>query len=216
MTSLDATTAAAPLVAPNGLARELRAMLALALPLALTQLTQILVHTTEVLLLGRLGPAPLAAATLAAALFHSGLMFGVGVVSATAPLIAQARGAHRPRQIPRIVRQGLWVTVAITLPLIGLLWFVRPLLEAMGQDPHLLPMTEAYMRRAIWGLPFGVGFIVLRSFIAAFARTRAVLLAAILGAAVNLPMSWLLIFGGFGLAPEVRPGPGSRWRLPSR
>ena len=208
MTSLDATTAAAPLVAPNGLARELRAMLALALPLALTQLTQILVHTTEVLLLGRLGPAPLAAATLAAALFHSGLMFGVGVVSATAPLIAQARGAHRPRQIPRIVRQGLWVTVAITLPLIGLLWFVRPLLEAMGQDPSLLPMTEAYMRWAIWGLPFGVGFIVLRSFIAAFARTRAVLFAAISGAAVNLPMSWLLIFGGFGLPARGTAGAG--------
>ena len=111
MTSLDATTAAAPLVAPNGLARELRAMLALALPLALTQLTQILVHTTEVLCWPA-GPAPLAAATLAAALFHSGLMFGVGVVSATAPLIAQARGAHRPRQIPRIVRQGLCLTTA--------------------------------------------------------------------------------------------------------
>ena len=66
MSSLDTTTAAAPRVGTGECARELRAMLALALPLALTQLSQILVHTTEVLLLGRLGPAPLAAATLAA------------------------------------------------------------------------------------------------------------------------------------------------------
>lgn len=207
MSSLD-TTAAAPRVGTGECARELRAMLALALPLALTQLSQILVHTTEVLLLGRLGPAPLAAATLAAALFHSGLMFGVGVVSASAPLIAQAKGAGQPHLIPRIVRQGLWVTLAITLPLIGLLWFVRPLLTAMGQDPSLLPMTEAYMRWAVWGLPFGVGFIVLRSFIAAFARTRAVLLAALVGALFNLPVSWLLIFGGLGLPGLGTAGAG--------
>lgn len=208
MSSLDTTTAVAPRVARNECARELKAMLALALPLALTQLTQILVHTTEVLLLSRLGPAPLAAATLAAALFHSGLMFGVGVVSASAPLIAQAKGAQQPHLIPRIVRQGLWVSLAITLPLIGLLWFVRPLLAAMGKDPSLLPMTEAYMRWAVWGLPFAVGFIVLRSFIAAFARTRAVLVAALGGAVVNLPVSWLLIFGGLGVPPMGTAGAG--------
>ena len=120
MLSIPVTTATPPLAAPNRLARELWAMLALALPLVLTQLIQILVHTTEVLLLSRLGPAPLAAATLAAALFHTGMMFGIGVASATAPLIAQAKGARQPRQIRRIVRQGLWVTLAITLPLMAL------------------------------------------------------------------------------------------------
>ena len=208
MSSLDVSAATTPVAVPDRLARELRAMLALALPLALTQLTQILIHTTEVLLLGRLGPAPLAAATLAAALFHAGMMFGVGVVSATAPLIAQAKGARQPRLIARTVRQGLWMTLAITGPLIALLWWTRPLLAAMGQDPALLPMTEAYMRWAVWGMPFAVGFIVLRSFIAAFARTRAVLVAALVGAVVNLPLSWLLIFGGLGLPGLGTAGAG--------
>ena len=94
-------------------------MVALAFPLVLTQLTQILVHTTEVLMLGRLGAASLAAATLGAALFHTGMMFGIGVASATAPLIAQAKGARQPRQIRRVVRQVLWMTLAITLPLMA-------------------------------------------------------------------------------------------------
>jgi MATE family multidrug resistance protein len=200
---------AAPSTAASGLvARELRAMLALALPLALTQLAMIVVHTTEVLLLGRLGPAPLAAATLAAALFHTALMFGVGVASATAPLIAQARGAFQPRQVRRTVRQGFWVTLAVTLPCMAALWFVRPLLAAMGQDPALLPMTESYMRMAVWGLPFAVGFIVLRSFTSAFGRTRAVLAATLVAAVVNLPVSWALIFGRLGLPPLGTTGAG--------
>ena len=208
MSSLPAATAAPPLVATSGFARELRAMLALAFPLVLTQLTQILVHTTEVLMLGRLGAASLAAATLAAALFHSGMMFAIGVASATAPLIAQAKGARQPRQIRRVVRQGLWMTLAITLPLMVALWFARPLLSAMGQDEALLAMTEGYMRTALFGLPFSVGFIVLRSFAAAFGHARAILVSALVAALVNIPMSWVLIFGGLGLPALGTRGAG--------
>ena len=52
MSTIPAATATPVLAASTGLARELRAMLALALPLVVTQLLQILVNTTEVVLLG--------------------------------------------------------------------------------------------------------------------------------------------------------------------
>jgi MATE family multidrug resistance protein len=200
---------AVPRPVAQKLGHELKAMLVLALPLVLTQLVQVLVHTTEVLLLGRLGAAPLAAATLAAALFHTGMMFGIGVASATAPLVAQARGARQPRLIRRIVRQGLWATLALTLPLMAALWFARPVLAAMGQDPALLPMTEAYMRHAVWGMPFAVGFIVLRSFTSAFGKTAAVLGAALVAGLLNVPLSIGLIFGRFGLPAMGTAGAGT-------
>ncbi len=208
MSTIPAATAVPPFAATTGVVRELRAMLWLAFPLVLTQLTQILVHTTEVLMLGRLGAAALAAATLAAALFHTGMMFAIGVASATAPLIAQAKGARQPRQIRRVVRQGLWMTLAITLPLMVALWYVRPLLSLMGQDESLLAMTEQYMRAALWGLPFSVGFIVLRSFVAAFGQARAILAAALVAALINVPLSWLLIFGGLGIPAMATLGAG--------
>jgi MATE family multidrug resistance protein len=107
-----------------------------------------------------------------------------------------------------VVRQGLWVTLAVMLPLMLLLWFVRPILAAMGQQAELLVMTEAYMRAALWGLPFAVGFIVLRSFAASFGRTRAILAAAIAGTLLNIPLSWVLIFGGLGLPPLGARGAG--------
>src|SRR5262245_2316158 len=104
---------------------ELGAMIALAVPLALTQLGQILIHGTEVVLLGRLGAAPLASVTLAWTLFFACFIFAIGVVQATAPLIAIARGAGRPDDVRRAVRQGLWVVVLVTLPLCVLLWHGR-------------------------------------------------------------------------------------------
>ncbi|MFO1046486.1 MAG: MATE family efflux transporter [Geminicoccaceae bacterium] len=208
MTTLPAATATPAFAAPSALVRELRAMLVLALPLVVTQLLQILVNTTEVVMLGWLDARALAAASLAAALLHSGMMFGVGIASATAPLVAQARGARQPRKVRRVVRQGLWATLAVTLPLVAVLWFVRPILTAMGQQPELLVMTESYMRGAMWGLPFAVGFIVLRSFAASFGRTRAILAAAIVGSLLNIPLSWLLIFGGLGVPALGARGAG--------
>lgn len=209
MASLPAAQAVArPTIVGRLVPHELRATLVLALPLVLTQISQILVNTTEVVLLGRLGAAPLAAATLAAALFHTALLFGIGLASATAPLVAQAKGAMQPRRIRRTVRQGLWASLAVTAPLMLALWFARPLLAAMGQDPALLPMTEAYLRFAVWGIPFAVGFIVLRSFAAAFARTHAVLLASLAAVVLNLPISWALIFGRLGLPAMGTAGAG--------
>ncbi|MGD9509358.1 MAG: MATE family efflux transporter [Geminicoccaceae bacterium] len=208
MSTIPAATATPAFAASTGLARELRAMFALALPLVLTQLLQVLVNTTEVVMLGWLDARALAAASLAAALPHTAMMFGVGIASATAPLVAQAKGARQARKIRRVVRQGLWVTLAVTLPLMLVLWFVRPILTAMGQQPELLVMTEAYMRGALWGLPFAVGFIVLRSFAASFGRTRAILAAAVAGTLFNIPLSWVLIFGGLGLSPLGARGAG--------
>ena len=147
-------------------------MLALALPLVLTQLTQILVHTTEVVLLAGWRRRPGGGHPGGGAVPY-GMMFGIGVASATAPLIAQAKGARQPRQIRRIVRQGLWVTLAITLPLMARCGSCGRCWPPWARTRRCSPMTEGYMRAALWGLPFAVGFIVLRSFIAAFARTRA-------------------------------------------
>ena len=49
---------------------------------------------------------------------------------------------------------------------------------------------------------------VLRSFAASFGRTRAILAAAATGCLLNIPLSWLLIFGGLGLPPLGPRGAG--------
>src|SRR4051794_19201252 len=85
---------------------EVLATLRLGLPLAATQLAQITINTTDVLLLGRLGPEPLAAASLGLSLFFFLFVTGMGVVSGTSPLLAQAVGAGQHLRVRRIARQG--------------------------------------------------------------------------------------------------------------
>ncbi len=198
MSSHPAAAAAPPSGVPS-IGHELRATLALGLPLALSQVGQVLIYAVEVLLLGRLGATELAAVTLATSVLNLSVMFTIGVAQGTAPLVAHARGARQPRQVRRAVRQGLWVAFSVTLPLGLALWFVTPVLGWMGEDPALLPMAQSYIRAAVFGLPAGAGFIVLRSFVSTYGRMRAVVLLTLGAVLTNLVVSWALIFGHLGL-----------------
>ncbi|MFN3351576.1 MATE family efflux transporter, partial [Pseudorhodoplanes sp.] len=69
---------------------ELTETLRLAWPIALTQLGQIAMMTTDLALLGRLGDHVVAAASLGHTVLFAVFVLGMGLVSAVAPLAAQA------------------------------------------------------------------------------------------------------------------------------
>src|SRR6267143_7253985 len=100
------------------LADEFAETMKLAVPMALTQLGQIAMMTTDLALIGRLGDQAVAAAALASTVFFITFTFGMGLVSAVAPLAAQAFGARNPRMVRRALRVGLWTALLISLPMI--------------------------------------------------------------------------------------------------
>ena len=102
------------------LALELTETLKLAVPMALTQLGQIAMMTTDLALIGRLGDEAVAAAALAHTVFFVSFTFGMGLMSAVAPLAAQAFGARNPHLVRRSLRVGLWAGLVISLPMMML------------------------------------------------------------------------------------------------
>jgi MATE family multidrug resistance protein len=182
---------------------EAKAMLALGVPLALSQLGQIAIHTTDVVMLGWLSPAALAASGLAANLFFVLFLFGLGVVSAVSPIVSQILGRPSPRgklrDVRRAVRQGFWVATMLALPFMAVCWQVRPILTLFGQDPSLIDLAEPYMRVLLFSMLPALWFVVLRCFISAFERTRAVLVVTVIGVLANAVANYGLIFGNFGL-----------------
>ena len=74
----------------NHLALELTETLKLAVPMALTQLGQIAMMTTDLALIGRLGDEAVAAAALAHTVFFVCFTFGMGLMSPPRPVRAQS------------------------------------------------------------------------------------------------------------------------------
>lgn len=179
-------------------ATELRASFALAWPLIVAQLAQNLLFTTDVVLMGWLGPKYLAAGTLAGAFLMPFQLTGIGIVGAVAPLVAQARGRGDTKAVRRIVRQGFWVAILVATLLVPIVLNIRPIYLAIGQDPEVTALAESYMFAGFWMLYPALGIMVVRSFLSAFAATRVILVVTVIGVLVNALLAYTLIFGHFG------------------
>lgn len=183
---------------------ELRAMLALGWPLILTNVAQNSLMTSDVILMGWLGSDALAAGALGTNLYFAFLIFGIGLVSATSPLIAEELGRkrHSVREVRRTVRQGFWAAMTVAVPIWAVSWNGETLLLLMGQEPGLAHNAGEYMRALQWSLLPFLLYLVLRSFLSALERPGWALVIGILAVPVNLGAAYCLMFGKFGL-PEL-------------
>jgi len=183
---------------------ETLATLALGWPMILTNLVEMALTTTDVMLMGRLGPQTLAAGILATNLFFGLAIPGLGVVTAVSPLIAKERGGrpHAVREVRRTVRQGLWSALLLSVIALLVLSQTEWILRALGQDHALAHQASIYMDALMWGLPAFLGYIVLRSTVAALGRPRAALWAALIAIPINAVLAYGLMFGRLGL-PEL-------------
>lgn len=180
---------------------ELRSTLRLAWPLMLANLTQQLIIATDVLLMGRLGPAPLAAATLALNLTYTLNMLLMGLLTASAPMMARALGrrSNAVHDVRRSFRAGLWLLI-FTLPFYWLLlWHVGGLMRAFGEAEPLVLQGQTFLRAYMWCTAPWLLFTLLRNFVSALERPRAVFVLSLSGIAINALLSWSLLFGHFGL-----------------
>src|SRR5476651_1147263 len=121
---------------------EMTETVKLALPIALTQLGQIAMMTSDLALIGRLGDQAVAAAALAHTVFFISFTFGMGLVSAVAPLAAQGFGARKPRLVRRSLRAGLWAALLISLPMMAFPLFGEQILLMLGQAPATARLAQ--------------------------------------------------------------------------
>jgi MATE family multidrug resistance protein len=205
MTSFDKADRA-PIVATgsasatrNRLALELTETLKLAVPIALTQLGQIAMMTTDLALIGRLGDEAVAAAALAHTVFFVTFTFGMGLVSAVAPLAAQAFGARNPRLVRRALRVGLWAALMISLPMIALPLFGEQILLMLGQAPATAHLAQKYLLGLAWGGMPALWFLAIRGFMGAVNRPEPGLWITLAAIPANALLVWLLIHGAWGL-----------------
>ncbi len=180
--------------------QELGALAQLSWPLALTNLAQIGMGTTDVMMMGRLGPDTLAAGALGTNLYFVALIFGIGLLNAATPMIARELGRSAPMvcEVRKIVQQGFWSAGCLAVPCWLVLWWSEPLLIAMGQDAALSAKAGIYVHALQWALLPSWCYLVLRSFVSALERPVWALLIVAAALLVNAAANWCLMLGHCG------------------
>ncbi|WP_158578480.1 MATE family efflux transporter [Spongiactinospora rosea] len=174
---------------------------ALAVPLLVAGLTQIIVNLVDTVLLGRLSTEALGAFALAAPVYLVALVVVRGWATAVQVLVAREHGAGRPGSVARVVRVGLLTSIVVGAGIGAALYAVAgPTLTLLGAAPELIGPGTGYLRILAPAVPLAAASFVLQSACAGIGVTRASMYHALLVNVVNLPLGVLLIFGaGLGV-----------------
>ncbi|MDA0313652.1 MAG: MATE family efflux transporter [Gemmatimonadetes bacterium] len=195
---------------------DLGELLRLAFPVALVQVGMMAMGALDTIMVGRVSPADLAAVAIGNLYFFGVAVFGMGVLFALDPVIAQAVGAGDPTAVARGVQRGGAVAVGLTVLASLLMLPAGPILSALQQPAEVVPLAAGYAIASIAGVfPF-YGFVVLRQSLQAMGLVKAILWTVIAANLANFFFNWVLIYGNLGAPALGAVGSGwatslSRW-----
>lgn len=187
---------------------EFRRTIGLALPLVAVQLGWMLMGLVDTLMVGRLSARDLAAVALGNLFFMGIISFGMGLLMALDPLVAQAVGARDRLAAARAVQRGLVLAVLLALPITIALLPAVPILSALRQPGEVIPLAAGYVYACLPGLLPLYIFYALRQSLQAHGRVAPVLWAVAGANLANVLLNWMLVYGRLGFPALGAVGAG--------
>lgn len=188
---------------------DLKSMLGLAAPVVVVQVGLMLMGVVDTMVVGRLSAEALAAVALGNLAVLSVAAFGMGLLMALDPLVAQAVGAGDTGTVRRSVQRGMILAGLISVPSGLILLPGEWVLPFLRQPAEIIPVAAGYARIAILALPAFFAFVVLRQTLQALEKMRPIVLTIVVANIFNLGADWVLVFG-WGPVPAMG-ALGSAW-----
>ena len=198
--------------APTRLQRvstEFCSLLKLATPIIIAQLANTAMGFVDTVMAGRVSPQDLAAVALGNSIWVPVFLLMTGILLATTPKVAQRFGSGAHNEIGPLVRQALWLALAVGIAAAVLLWNAQVVLNVMNVDPALIDPAMGYLRAVACGFPAVALYHVLRCYSDGLGHTRPSMVIGLLGLALNIPLNYIFIYGKLGI--PAMGGVGCGW-----
>lgn len=177
---------------------HIKQTLKLSAPLVVSQLTVMLIGVVDTVMSGRLGTVPLAAVSIGGAIWAIGIMFVLGILMATPPMVSELDGAGKRQEVGPLVRQLLWLALIIGVIFFILIRNLTPLFHWFGTRAEVIPDATNYLYAISWGLLSFPLFLVFRYVADGLSHTRITMYISLLGLLLNIPFNYILMFGKLG------------------
>ena len=172
----------------------------LAWPVIVTFLSQSTVGLVDVLMVGRLGAAAVAAVGVGAQVLSAVSVVMTAVGTGTLALVARHVGAGEPREAQRVLAQSVVAAAIGSLMIITpvMIW-AGPFVRVFGVEPHVVDLAGAFVRLVMLSIPGSAVLFVIASALRGAGDTRTPLAIGVLVNALNIAANYVLIFGKLGL-----------------
>ncbi|MFQ5462271.1 MAG: MATE family efflux transporter [Phycisphaerae bacterium] len=181
---------------------ELRHVITMAVPVVITTSSRALMDVADYVMITKLGLSEAQAAILPAQMIMwTYIVFGLGVVSLVNTFASQALGRGGKHDCSAFAWQGIYVAVFVGLVGAALYPLLPWLISCMGHEPGVQAQELAYGRIALLTVGPTVAAASLAWFFIGVHRPWITTWSVIEANIVNVVVSYVLIFGCFGLEP---------------
>jgi len=182
--------------------KEARLTLALAFPIIIGQVSQMLMGVTDSVMIGRLGTVPLAASAFASGVFSVFFVIGIGLLLPVAVLASREHGAGNDSAGAVWLKHGVVLAVLASVACLGLMLGMSMGFDFIGQPPEVVAAAKPFYALIAVSLLPALVFQAFRQFAEALGRPW-VPMAIMLGCVVlNAVLNWIFIHGHLG-APAL-------------
>lgn len=176
-------------------------LLSLAIPMIFSEISSIIMMVTDRYFLSILGANYLAAVSVSSfALYAIFLVFWGAMCMYTNALVSQYFGAKQFERCSLVVSQGIALAFVGYIITLLLVYLFHDFIFILGnQEENILVLEKEYFNIISKASIFFLLQGVLSSFFIATGKSYLVLICVLIGAILNIPLDYILIFGKFGL-----------------
>lgn len=177
---------------------EARRTLALAGPIIIGQVSQMLMGVTDSIMIGHVGKVPLAASAFANSLFGVVYVAGIGVLVPVAVLVSRAVGGGRGEEGLIWRWHGMALALSYCLIASAGMAVLGTQLDRFGQPPEVVAEIHPYYALIALSLWPALLFQVDRQYAESRGRPMMPMLVMLAGVLLNVLLNWILIYGNLG------------------
>jgi len=177
-------------------------LIKLATPVLIASVAQTGMGFVDTVMAGGVSAIDMAAVSIAASIWLPSILFGVGLLMALVPVVAQLNGSGRQEKISFEIQQGAVMALLISIPIVGVLFQTQGILNLMDVEPLMAAKTNGYMHAVMYAVPAFLLFQTLRSFTDGMSLTKPAMVIGFIGLLLNIPLNWMFVYGKLG-APAL-------------
>ena len=173
-------------------------MIALAVPVVLSELGWMAQGVVDNIMVGRIGPAAIGAVSLGNALYYTPSLFGIGLLLGLDTLVSQAYGRHDHDECHRWLAQGVYLACIVTPLLMLLVQLLSYGLPRFGVNPAVADPASSYLRILNWSTLPLLLYGGTRRYLQGVGQVQVITLTYVFANLLNWGGDWVLIYGHWG------------------
>lgn len=179
-----------------------RKLFKLTVPIFISQLSASGMGLADIVMAGLVSDDDVSAIAVSNSIYFPLFLFVLGLLNAITPTVSYLNGSNQRHLIAHQVRQGVWLVLAMALPIIVIFLNSHWILDFMHTPETFSIKSQQYLAIMSIGLIPALLAINLRCMNDGLSNPKPAMRITFFGLLLNIPLNYIFIFGKLG-APEL-------------